>query len=262
MYANLTAKNLSMVFVSLDQEEAAFDEYRKKMRWPAVPFRDARRALLQIGLGIKSIPALVLIDSVGKVLTSSGVTELMNDPDLERFPYGTGAVDLSVGTNVEKLQRSASIIAFADECSSELKTAARQVMNDLAAENNVPLRMPRAPRSDILFSIIDEPGKLNDALRMLCGLPSAARNVLQLVIIDLANEKHVSVSLPLSGDDGSSEALQASIRSGVTQLLSRYTDYTVRMEEMVKLPPPAEEEETLADDLEVPSPEDGINSSP
>ena len=56
---NSTNSTLSeIVFVSLDQSESEFEDYRKDIPFPALPFNDRRRALLQIGMNVKSIPSL------------------------------------------------------------------------------------------------------------------------------------------------------------------------------------------------------------
>ena len=51
--------NAYIIYLQSEYDKEAYDKYRASMPWPAVPFRDARRASLQMGLGVKSIPALV-----------------------------------------------------------------------------------------------------------------------------------------------------------------------------------------------------------
>jgi hypothetical protein len=55
---NSTRPKTELVFVSLDQSEFEFDQYRKEIPFPALPFKDRRRALLQIGMNIRSVPSL------------------------------------------------------------------------------------------------------------------------------------------------------------------------------------------------------------
>jgi thiol-disulfide isomerase/thioredoxin len=55
---NSSSSEVQFVFVSLDQNESEFEQYRKQIPFPALPFHDRRRALMQIGVNIKSIPSL------------------------------------------------------------------------------------------------------------------------------------------------------------------------------------------------------------
>ena len=253
MYPNLIARNCSIVFVSLDQEEAAFDQYRKTMSWPAIPFQDARRALLQIGLQVKSIPTLVFIDREGKVVTASGVSELMNDPTLEQFPYESKAIDLSQGTNVEKLQRSSSIIAFCDGCSPEVQLVVKEVLQEITDTHSAPLVIPRAPRSDLLYASLSSPGKLCDALRLLCALPPSEKDTLRLVLVDLTGEHFFSALVELKNNEDSA-SLRSAIKETALDIVHKYQSYSLDMMPMVKLPTAAED----VQDIEVPSPSDEI----
>lgn len=251
MYPSIVSRNCSIVFVSLDQEEAAFEQYRKTMSWPAIPFQDARRALLQIGLQVKSIPTLVFIDRSGRVLTASGVAELMNDRFLEHFPYESTTVDLSEGTNVEKLQRSASLVAFCEGCSSEVQLIVAEALRGVGAANAAPLVIPRSPRKDLLFASMNSPGKLCDALRLLCALPPSDKNTLRLVLVDLSGEQFFSEPIEVGGEEDPS-SLRNLITKTASDMVHEYQSYRLEMKPMVKLPTSGED----VQDIEVPSPSD------
>ena len=251
MYPNIASRNCSIVFVSLDQEEAAFDQYRKTMSWPAIPFQDARRALLQIGLQVKSIPTLVLIDRMDKVLTASGVSELMNDRSLEHFPYESTAVDLAQGTNVEKLQRSASLIAFCEGCELGVQQIVADSLRDASIASAVPLVIPRSPRKDLLFASMSTTGKLCDALRLLCALPPSDKNTLRLVLVDLSGEQYFTVPIEVGVEEDRS-SLRSLITNTISEIVHEYQSYSLEMKPMVKLPTSTED----VQDIEVPSPSD------
>jgi nucleoredoxin len=57
-HKNNSIAKTEIIFVSLDQSEAEFDRYRKEVPFPALPFNDRRRALLQVGMNIRSVPSL------------------------------------------------------------------------------------------------------------------------------------------------------------------------------------------------------------
>ncbi len=66
-----------VVFVSLDNSQGQFDEYFQTMPWHAVPYDEDRHDIVNklsdlARTPIKSIPALIVLDKVGKVVTVDG----------------------------------------------------------------------------------------------------------------------------------------------------------------------------------------------
>jgi len=228
-------KNAEIVFVSLDQEEEAFDEYRTKMPWPAIPFRDVRRAILQLGLNVKSIPALVFIDSEGRILTSSGVTELLTDEPLAKFPWSDSNVDLSSGSMVEKLQRSSAVVALTENCDDATKLALQQTMKKLADEFNNPVMVPRSPRDgELLFCVLEKEGKLSEIIRKLCLLPKTnpKKNVPELILLDFINEEYALGPILNINDSTDFASLST---SRVRDFAETYRKYNVEMNPFAKL---------------------------
>lgn len=228
-------KSAEIVFVSLDQEEEAFDEYRSKMPWPAIPFRDARRAILQLGLNVKSIPALVFIDSEGRILTSSGVTELLTDESLAKFPWSDSNVDLSSGSMVEKLQRSSAVVALTENCDDNTKFALQTTMKKLSEEFNNPVMVPRSPRDgELLFCVLEKEGKLSEIIRKLCLLPKAnpKKNVPELILLDFINEEY-ALGPALNIND--STDFTSFSTSRVREFAETYRKYNVEMNTFAKL---------------------------
>lgn len=227
-------KNTEIIFVSLDQEEEAFDTYRSSMPWPSIPFRDVRRALLQLGLGIKSIPALVFIDPEGRILTSSGVTELLSDEPLTKFPWSEINVDLSSGSMVEKLQRSSAVVALTENCDNSTKLALQETMKRLGGEFNKPVLIPRSPRDgELLFCVLEQEGKLSEIVRKICLLPKAnvKKNAPELILVDFINEEFaVGPILNNNGTDFEELSL-----SGVKEFAENYRNYNMPMSPFAKL---------------------------
>lgn len=85
---SLKAKGLEVVFVSSDRSANDFDEYYKEMPWLALPFEDRdRKNALSKKFKVKGIPALVILSKDGSVITTDGRSEVMADPEGERFPW-------------------------------------------------------------------------------------------------------------------------------------------------------------------------------
>ncbi len=67
-------KAIAVVLVSGDRDAAAMSAYMQelKMPWAAVPFDSAARTQLSQQHGVQGIPALIVLDATGKVLTREG----------------------------------------------------------------------------------------------------------------------------------------------------------------------------------------------
>jgi len=78
---HLKAKGLEIVFVSSDQNEAAFKAYFREQPWLAIPFA-ARDLKAKLGdkFGVRGIPTLVLLKPDGKLLSADGRGKVMQDP--------------------------------------------------------------------------------------------------------------------------------------------------------------------------------------
>jgi len=72
----MAGKDTMVVFVSSDQDQAAFDGYYGEMPWHALPFdqRDLK-GKLSAKFEVKGIPALIVLDGKGQLVTSQGRSE-------------------------------------------------------------------------------------------------------------------------------------------------------------------------------------------
>lgn len=224
-------KENEIVFVSLDQSEEDFNKYRSTMPWPSIPFLDARRAILQIALKVTSIPALVFIDSNGKIITDSGVSELLTDPKLSSFPWRREVTDLtSSGATLESLQRGPALIALLEDCQADVKERIKAELSELATQVfDKKIMMPQSPRERISISTLETPGKVSDAIRKLCNLPvntntssTAPTNKPIFLILDLTREEFASL-----------DATEANVMASLTDFISSYSHYNVPMKPLV-----------------------------
>lgn len=81
----------AVVFVSRDHGAAEFAQYRAEMNFAALPFdvAQAQGSGLAAKYGVQGIPALVVVQSDGTVITSEGRREVSTDydPPGQRFPW-------------------------------------------------------------------------------------------------------------------------------------------------------------------------------
>jgi len=101
-------KPFEVVFVSSDQDQAAFDEYYAEQPWKALPYtsRDVKQRLSQ-KYGVRGIPTLVILSPSGEVVTTSGRAEVMKDPKGSNFPWGSTAEHQAVKPAVEAQKQGA-----------------------------------------------------------------------------------------------------------------------------------------------------------
>jgi len=74
-YASLRSrgKGLELLLVPQDRSEAAFDEYRGRMPWPSLTLGGQLPAALMGHYQVTSLPALVLLDKSGALISTDGV---------------------------------------------------------------------------------------------------------------------------------------------------------------------------------------------
>lgn len=71
------AKGIEVVFVSSDMDENSFKSYHGEMPWLAVPYADRTRAsTLGDKYGVEGIPALIVLNANGDVVTKEGRAEV------------------------------------------------------------------------------------------------------------------------------------------------------------------------------------------
>jgi len=95
-YTNdLQGKDLEIVFVSGDRDEAAFTEYFAEMPWVSLPFADRdRESALSKKFKVSGIPSVVILDGVtGELITTDGKAAISGDPTGEEMPWRPKSLD-------------------------------------------------------------------------------------------------------------------------------------------------------------------------
>jgi len=73
-----SSKPFAVVFVSADQDQEAFNEYFGEQPWYAVPYDATEvREGLNEKFGIRGIPALLVLDQEGNLVTKEGRMDVM-----------------------------------------------------------------------------------------------------------------------------------------------------------------------------------------
>jgi len=71
--------NVEFIFVSLDRELKSFETYYSKMPWKAFPYSSSVRQELPQALGIRVIPAAVVLSPHDEIITTEGRSSLSLD---------------------------------------------------------------------------------------------------------------------------------------------------------------------------------------
>jgi len=89
MYNNGLKDKMEIFFVSSDRDQASFDEYFAEMPWQALPFdKRAEKSLLSDTFSVSGIPAFIVLNSAGTLITTEGRSKVMADPKGENLPLG------------------------------------------------------------------------------------------------------------------------------------------------------------------------------
>lgn len=69
---NQSGKNIEVVFVTCDRDDASFKSYFSSMPWVALPFGDSRSQTFKSDMGCQGIPYLVVYKRDGTLVTKDG----------------------------------------------------------------------------------------------------------------------------------------------------------------------------------------------
>ncbi|CAA0831075.1 Probable nucleoredoxin 1 [Striga hermonthica] len=103
-YEQLKDRGFEIVFVSSDEDQCAFDEYRALMPWPAIPFSDmgTKRALSR-KFDVESIPCLVILEPDGdKDSTIVDGVDLIYQYGAQAYPFTKDRLDELMRLEKEK----------------------------------------------------------------------------------------------------------------------------------------------------------------
>ncbi|CAK1552398.1 unnamed protein product [Leptosia nina] len=119
--------NTQLILVSSDRSEQSFKRTVASVSAAgalAVPWSASEsRTALPAALGVAGIPALVITDGEGKVLTSNGRQHLAADPTGLNFPWGQRPVSVVTEQALLKMARHPAVVLFIDDEDSEMEFA-------------------------------------------------------------------------------------------------------------------------------------------
>jgi len=102
-------KPLAVVFVSADQDLPAFKEYFSEQPWYAIPYEATEvRDHLNDTFNIKGIPALLVLNSEGELLSKEGRLEVMKNKERAFDLWEQKALKVQKANNADRVDAQRS----------------------------------------------------------------------------------------------------------------------------------------------------------
>jgi nucleoredoxin len=187
---SLKDKGLEVVFVSSDKDEKSFQDYFAEQPWLALSYSCRKeKAQLSNLFGVRGIPAFVLIDKDGSVITKDGRAAVSADPTGAEFPwYPKPVANLSAGPG--PLNGAAVVVALCEAADADAQKAAEEAMTPLAKKYIDAAKAKGEDEPEIAFVIATSTGGIADRLRQMTGLPTecAAGALPRLILMNIPDD--------------------------------------------------------------------------
>jgi len=149
---------MEIFFVSSDRDQASFDEYFAEMPWQALPYeKREEKTLLSDAFGVRGIPAFVVLNNDGTLITTDGRSRIAQDPKGENLPLGWLPQPFNdVNDDPSDLNEETCVIALGGD---ELMTAAvRTVAEEYYAQAGkdieaMPYRFFKGPDGEVVSQV-------------------------------------------------------------------------------------------------------------
>jgi len=168
---DLKPKGLEVVFVSSDKDEEQFKDYFKEMPWLALDFEDRKRKAQLSGMfGVRGIPALVIVDKDGSVITKEGRGAVSSDPKGAKFPWYPPAVG-NAKDGPGDINEVPTVVALCETSAAEEQAAIEEAMTSVAKQCIVKQKAAGEESPEFNFLIATEATGIVPQLRKIMGLP-------------------------------------------------------------------------------------------
>jgi nucleoredoxin len=161
---------MEIFFVSSDRDQASFDEYFAEMPWQALPYeKRSEKSFLSDAFGVSGIPAFVVLNNDGTLITTDGRSKIAQDPKGENLPLGWLPQPFNdVNDDPSDLNGETCLLALGgDEAmTAAVKTIAEEYYAEAGKDiDAMPFRFFKAPDGDVVSQVrmltkIEESSKL------------------------------------------------------------------------------------------------------
>jgi hypothetical protein len=162
-------KNIEIVFVSSDSDQASFDSYHGSQPWLALPFTErTKKEALSQAHGVRGIPCLVIVDGkTGEVITTEGRAAVSSSNYIENYPWRPKPM-YDFSESLSGINDKASLVIAMEAADKKTQGDLSTMLNTLAiAELTKASANQRVNR---FFTACG--GGPTSQIRKGCGLPS------------------------------------------------------------------------------------------
>jgi nucleoredoxin len=170
---SLKTKGLEVVFVSSDRDEQSFKDYFKEMPWLALDYADRKRkAQLSSMFGVRGIPALVIIDKDGSVITKEGRGAVSEDPEGVSFPWYPPAV-ANTKSGPGCINEHPTVLAFCETSSAEDQNSIEKALSTISTGylEQQKQKGEEDPEFDFMIATDSDSSGIASRLRQVLSLP-------------------------------------------------------------------------------------------
>merc|ERR1712139_571414 len=169
---DLKMKGLEVVFVSSDKDQDQFKDYFKDMPWLALDFEDRKRKTqLSNMFGVRGIPALVIIDKDGSVITKEGRGAVSSDPQGAKFPWYPPAVN-NAKDGPGDINEAPTVVALCETNTPEEQAVIEEAMTSVAKQYIEKQKAAGEESPQFSFIIATAAAGIAPQLRKLMSLPA------------------------------------------------------------------------------------------
>jgi thiol-disulfide isomerase/thioredoxin len=149
---------MEIFFVSSDKDQASFDAYFAEMPWHALPYdKRAEKTFLSDAFGVSGIPAFVVLNNDGTLITTEGRSKVAQDPKGENLPLvWLPQPFLDVNDDPSDLNGETCVVALgSDEAmTAAVKTVAEEYYAQAEKDiNAMPFRFFKGPDGDVVSQV-------------------------------------------------------------------------------------------------------------
>jgi len=149
---------MEIFFVSSDRDQASFDEYFAEMPWQALPYeKRAEKTLLSETFGVSGIPAFVVLNNDGTLITTDGRSKVAQDPKGENLPLGWLPQPFNdVNDDPSDLNGETCLIALGGDgaITAAVKTVAEEYYAQAGKDiDAMPFRFFKGPDGDVVSQV-------------------------------------------------------------------------------------------------------------
>ena len=201
-------KDFEVVFCSLDNDEGEYKEYYDSMPWCSIGYQCPILNKLKEQLGVEGIPALILFDSEGNVITGDG-RNAIESTGAEGYPWMPAALK-DLNQEPDDINEKGCLVLFMDKdcCSAEAKQEKIAVLQEVAEQL----------RGTVSFFYATEAGDVSSQIRAMLQCDSCPL----LSIVDI----------PDNGGYYIAESNEITVEN-VTAFVNGYLNKTIERKQMV-----------------------------